>query len=138
MIQKLIFSSILSLLFMNSNVQAQQHKVVIQLTSGDSLVWKATMNNVRNLKKGWGDDVKIEVVVHGPGIGFLITDKTTEAERIKDFSSKGVVFVACENTLRERKIPKETLLPGTGYVEMGVGEIILKQEQGWSYLKAGF
>jgi intracellular sulfur oxidation DsrE/DsrF family protein len=46
--------------------------------------------------------------------------------------------VACENTLIERKIPKENIIPLAGFVKMAVAEIILKQEQGWSYIKAGF
>ena len=50
----------------------------------------------------------------------------------------GVQFVVCENTMKQRKVTKEQLLPNTGFVKMGIGEIILKQEQGWSYIKAGF
>ncbi len=117
---------------------ATQHRVVIQLSSNDTLAWKGLMNNIKNLKNGWGDSVVIEVVVHGPGIDFLTKGKTTQQERIAFFKSKGVVFVGCENTLTERKIPKENIIPEAGFVKMGVGEIILKQEQGWSYIKAGF
>ena len=42
-----------------------KHQVVIQLTSGDTLVWKAVMNNLKHLKEAWGDSVAIEVVAHG-------------------------------------------------------------------------
>lgn len=115
-----------------------QHKVVLQLSSNDTLVWKGLMNNIKNLKNGWGDSVSIEVVAHGPGIEFLMLGKTTQQEKIAYFKSKGVVFVGCENTLTERKISKESIIPEAGFVKMGVGEIILKQEQGWSYIKVGF
>jgi hypothetical protein len=47
----------------------------------------------------------------------------------------GVKFVACENTIRERKIDKATILPQSGFVPSGVSEVILKQEDGWAYLK---
>ena len=87
------------------------HKVVIQLSSSDTLVWKGLMNNIKNLKATWGDSIAIEVVVHGPGIGFLMKEKTTQSDRIIHFKSKGVVFVACENTLTERKIPKKVSYP---------------------------
>ncbi|MDZ4809944.1 MAG: DsrE family protein [Bacteroidota bacterium] len=115
-----------------------QHRVIIQLTSNDTLVWKGLMNNIKNMKNGWGDSVSIEVVAHGPGIDFLIKDKTTQQERIAFFKTKGVVFVGCENTLTERKISKESIIPEAGFVKMGIGEVILKQEQGWSYIKVGF
>lgn len=115
-----------------------QHRVVIQLSSNDTLVWKGLMNNIKNLKNAWGDSVIIEVVAHGPGIEFLVTGKTTQQDKIAYFKSTGVVFVGCENTLIERKISKETIIPEAGFVKMGIGEVILKQEQGWSYIKVGF
>lgn len=114
------------------------HRVVIQLTSNDTLVWKGLMNNIKNLKNGWGDSVTIEVVANGPGIEFLVSGKTTQQDKIAYFKSKGVVFLGCENTLIERKISKETIIPEAGFVKMGIGEVILKQEQGWSYIKVGF
>ena len=115
-----------------------RHKVVIQLSSNDTLVWKSLMNNIKHLKEGWGETVIIEVVAHGPGIEILVSAKTTEQKRITEFKNIGVVFVGCENTMRLRKITKEEMIPEAGFVPMGVGEVILKQEQGWSYLKAGF
>ena len=123
---------------MSAQNAATKHRVVIQLSSNDTLAWKGIMNNIKNLKNGWGASVMIEVVAHGPGIDFLTKGKTTQQERIAFYKSKGVVFVGCENTLIERKIPKENIIPEAGFVKMGVGEIILKQEQGWSYIKAGF
>jgi hypothetical protein len=132
----------ISILLFSFHLSAQsgavQHRVVLQLSSNDTLVWKGLMNNIKNMKNGWGDSVLIEVVAHGPGIEFLTKGKTTQQERIAYFKSKGVVFVGCENTLTERKISKENIIPEAGFVKMGVGEIIMKQEQGWSYIKVGF
>lgn len=114
------------------------HQVVMQLSSNDTLVWKGLMNNLRNLKAGWGDSVQIEVVAHGPGVEMLMAAKTTQLEKIRQFKSMGIQFVVCENTLRERNIPKESIIPESGFVKMGVGEIIMKQEKGWTYIKTGF
>jgi intracellular sulfur oxidation DsrE/DsrF family protein len=142
--KKILF--VITILFFSFNLSAQtiagtgtvQHRVVIQLTSNDTLVWKGLMNNIKNLKNAWGDSVSIEVVAHGSGIEFLVMAKTTQQERIAYFKSKGVVFAGCENTIAERKIPKESIIPEAGFVKSGVGEVILKQEQGWSYIKVGF
>ena len=114
------------------NSQPGAHKVVMQLSSNDTLVWKGLMNNLKNLKAGWGDSVEIEVVE------MLMSGKTTQLEKIRQFKSMGIQFVVCENTLRERNIPKESIIPESGFVKMGVGEIILKQEKGWTYIKTGF
>lgn len=121
-----------------TSVKEKPHKVVIQLSSSDTLAWKGLMNNIKNLKAAWEESVTIEVVVHGPGIGLLMKEKTTQSERIIHFKSKGVVFVACENTLIERKISKESIIPEAGFIKSAVVEIVLKQEQGWSYIKSGF
>lgn len=115
-----------------------RHRVVMHMSSPDTLVWKGLMNNLKNMKAGWGDSVAIEVVVHGPGISMLVKEKTTQAAKIAAFSKEGVLFVACENTIRERKIDRASILPDAGFVPMGVGELVLKQEQGWSYMKVDF
>ena len=115
-----------------------KHRVVIQLSSSDTLVWKGLMNNLKSLKEGWGETVEIEVVVHSAGIEMLMTAKTTEQKRITEFKNMGIVFVACQNTMKAKKLTKEEIIAEAGYVPMGVGEIIMKEEQGWSYLKSGF
>lgn len=120
------------------NTASAPHRVVIQLSSNDSLVWKGLINNIKNLKNAWGDSVTIEVVAHSAGIEFLVIGKTTQQEKIAYYKSNGVLFFGCENSIRERKIPKETIIPEAGFVNSGIAEVILKQEQGWSYIKGGF
>lgn len=122
-----------------SNTQATpKHRVVLQVTSGDTLVWKGLMKNVQHLKEAWGDQVQLEVVAHGGALGLLVKNQTTQAARIAEFVKQGVVFVACQNTMRERKVEKSDILPEAGFVPSGIGEVVLKQEDGWSYLKIGF
>jgi intracellular sulfur oxidation DsrE/DsrF family protein len=115
-----------------------KHRIIMQLSSGDTTEWKGTVNNIRNLKKGWGEDVVIEIVAHGPGISFLMKSRTTQHAMIKVLSKQGVIFLACENTMKEKKIDKSEILPEAEFVPMGIGEIVLKQEQGWTYIKGGF
>lgn len=114
-----------------------KHRVVIQLSSNDTLDWKGLMGNIKHLKEGWGDSVSIEVVAHSGGIEMLMLKKTTQQKNIAAFKKMGVVFVGCENTMRQKNISKDEIVTEAGFVPMGVGEIIMKQEQGWSYLKAG-
>jgi intracellular sulfur oxidation DsrE/DsrF family protein len=40
--------------------------------------------------------------------------------------------------MAERKITKESIVKESGFVKMGIGEIVRLQEAGWSYIKAGF
>jgi intracellular sulfur oxidation DsrE/DsrF family protein len=64
--------------------------------------------------------------------------KTTQQQAISGYKKKGVDFVACENTMNEKSIPPSAIMPEARFVRMGLGEVILKQEAGWTYIKDGF
>ena len=115
----------------------KKYKIVIQLTNGDTAVHRATVKQIFNALAA-APNSKIEVVCHNNGISFLQTAKTFQGDKIKELKGKGVVFVACENTLRERKIDKTEIVPEAGFVPAGIIEVVDKQTKGWSYLKAGF
>lgn len=114
------------------------HRIVMQLSSNDTLSWKGLMNNLRNLKEGWGTTLTIEVVAHGPGIELLMKSKTTQLQNIQKMKALGINFYACENTMKEKKIEKGQIISESEFVKMGIGHIVERQEQGWSYIKAGF
>ncbi len=78
-----------------------------------------------------------KVVVHGKALNFLVASKSHLTEDIEVLSKKGVQFSACENTMNKYGITKSMLLPSANTVPSGVAELILKQEAGWGYLKAG-
>jgi intracellular sulfur oxidation DsrE/DsrF family protein len=114
-----------------------QHKVVIQLNTADTAAWSSTIGNIKNLQKIWPNNIQVEVVVHGKALDFLVSKKTHLTSDIEGLVSNGVQFNACENSMRKHNVLKEELLKIAGTVPSGVAEVILKQESGWSYLKAG-
>ena len=142
---KIILPLVCMLLLSVTGLNAQQpgsadraHKVVIQLTSGDTLAWKGVLKNITHLYETWGDKVQIEVVAHGHGVEFLVIGKTTQEARIGELANKGVQFRACENSLKDRKLTKQDVIGTARTVPSGVVEVVMKEEEGWSYLKAGF
>ena len=86
----------------------------------------------------WPNEVQIEVVCHGPGIEMLMLAKTTQQKRIAEFKNAGAVFSACMNSMKARKLQKEDIVGEAGFVPSGVAEVVMKQEDKWSYLKSGF
>jgi intracellular sulfur oxidation DsrE/DsrF family protein len=114
------------------------HKVVVQLNSADTAAWGGVIGNIKNLSKLWPDQLQIEVVVHGRALDFLVASKSHLVNDVEQLSKKGIVFSACENTMGKYGITKQMLIPAVFTVPSGVGEVILKQEQGWSYLRAGY
>lgn len=122
----------------SSQVMTQEKlKVVFQLTSNDTLVHKALVKQLNNLLTA-APNVHAEVVCHNNGISFLQSAVTKQSAGISELAAKGIDFVACENTLRERKIKKEDLVDDIRTVPAGLVEIILKQKDNWAYIKAGF
>ena len=55
--------------------------------------------------------------------------------RMEDLARAGVVFAACENTMKKKNVTKEDLLPFAKTVDSGVAEVVRKQEGGWAYLR---
>lgn len=118
--------------------QTPRHRVVVELTSDSPEQWQVALNNVENLQKAFGkDQIEIEVVAHGKGLGILQKTDTSAADRVASIAESGVRFAACQNTMRQKHLTKEDLLPVAQTVDSGVSEIVRKQEAGWSYLKAG-
>ena len=119
--KKLIFLFVLGLAFSTPSVFGQTvvstkaHKIVFHLTSSDTLVHKAMVKQINN------------ALTAAPN-----------AKGITELKAKGVVFAACENTLRERKIEKKDIVPEATFVPAGILEVAMKQEKGYSYIKAGF
>lgn len=114
------------------------HRIVMQVSTADTLEHKGLLNNLRHLKEGWGDSVLIEVVVHGPGLDLVTRGKATQAGAIQKLIGNGVRFVVCRNTMKQKGITDGQVLPNVGFVDMGIGQIVRRQEQGWTYIKAGF
>jgi len=132
---------LLALVCITANTFAQdstrQHRIVMQLASGDTLVHKNLMKQLRNMKEA-APTMQLEVVCHGPGMDMLMSDRSIVQEKVKEFAGKGIVFLACENTITERKLDRTMVVPEAGYVKAGIIRIVERQEDGWSYIKAGF
>jgi uncharacterized protein len=113
------------------------HRIVFQLVSADTVVHKALMKQLANLLS-LAPTAEIEVVCHGPGLEMLVASQSKVAGKLEGFRKQGIAFVGCEFSMRDRKIDKSMLLPSAGTVPAAILEIVMKQEQGWSYIKAGF
>jgi hypothetical protein len=113
------------------------HKIVFQLTTADTMSHKALMKQLGNIMLV-APETKIEVVCHGPGLDMLLSNKTTVLKGIQNSKEKGVVFIACEFSIKERKLDKANIISEAGFVPAGIIEIVTKQEEGWMYIKSGF
>jgi len=128
------------LLGMMSNAAAEgaKHKLVIQVSTDDPRTQKIALNNAVNLQKIYGlDDVDIEIVAYGPGLG-LLTTKNKQAKRVKSLALQNITFSACGNTMKKMKKKSgktPQLTEGVQVVNAGVARIMELQEKGYSYIR---
>jgi intracellular sulfur oxidation DsrE/DsrF family protein len=133
----LVASLILLGLSWSLSAQSGGHKIMFQLSSGDTLAHKALMKQLTNITSV-SPDSRIEVLCHGPGLDMLVSAKSTVKSKIAEMKEKGIVFTACEFSMKERSVSKDQMMPEAGYVKAGIIHLVERQEQGWSYIKAGF
>ena len=115
--------------------QAAKHRLVLQVSDAEPAKWKLALSNARNVQQDLGaQNVEIEIVAYGPGIDMLKSESEAEAGVVQAMTD-GVKIVACENTMRNRKLKREDMQGGIGYVGAGVVEIMEKQRAGWSYIR---
>ena len=110
-------------------------KMVIQVSDINPATWNLAMNNAKNVQKDLGkDNVEIEIVAYGPGIGMLKADAEM-AGRVSEVVDSGVKVVACENTMRGQKLSRADMNPKVGFVSSGVVEILQRQQSGYAYIR---
>ena len=110
-------------------------RVVVHINFGDADQQGHGLRNVENILKDAKGEATVEVVCHGAGLSLLVEKQTKHADQIGKLLKQGVQFAACENTMREKSISKDDLLPGVTPVPSGAAEVVRKQQEGYSYFK---
>lgn len=113
-------------------------KVLVHVNFADATRQEHGLKNVENILKAAGavgTAVEVEVVCHGDGIVLLEKSKTGQAGPVESLQKKGVRFAACQNTMRQRSLRVEDLLPAVATVPSGAFEVVRRQQDGYSYFK---
>ena len=114
---------------------AKMLKVVVHINFSDAERQKHGLTNVANILKEVKGEAEVVVICHGAGIGLLVQEKSQNADQVEQLIKAKVRFAACENTLREKSIPKDKLLPGVTTTPSGAVEVVRKQQEGFGYFK---
>ncbi|MFP5372751.1 MAG: DsrE family protein [Actinomycetes bacterium] len=112
------------------------HRVVWQVADGGVTVHERLLRNLTNLlDELQTEGVQVEVVTHGAGLDLLLANGRA-VDTLGDLGERGVVFLACENTMRRKHLASSDLVPGVQIVPSGVAEVVRRQSAGWGYLRA--
>lgn len=113
------------------------YKVIFHINESDK--WNTILNNVSNLLKAFSkEQVEIIVLANGESVRYYESEPIStndHAQAMKELSEKGVHFVACNNALKGRKIAKDALYPFIETVPAGVQELVIRQHEGYAYIK---
>lgn len=113
------------------------YRVVFDLTSRDSLDQKAVMRWIHEISTA-NPRAQFEVVMYGKGYELVMPDRSTRLPDVQEaMKNPNVTFTVCEIALKNNQVDKSQIMPGAKTVPDGIHEIIMKQRQGWGYIKVG-
>ncbi len=127
------------LLFVSTIMIAQEKpvKIVFDVTSDDKKVHEATVRHVKFMSQAYPDS-EFEVVMYSGSIDMVLKEKSTVAVDMEALAKKdNISFVICEGTMKRHKVDTSQLISGVTTVPDGILEIIMKQAEGWGYIKEG-
>lgn len=100
--------------------------------------WIKVLANLRNLlNEKSSDKIQIEVLANGNSVKGYVKDQLDQelGQKMQDLSKEGLVFAACNNSLKGLEIEKEDLFDFVRVVSAGVLELTEKQNEGYAYIK---
>jgi uncharacterized protein len=110
-------------------------KAVVHVNFGDPERQGHGLKNVENILAEVGNNAQIEIVAHGAGIFLLVQGESKHADKIQSLIDRQVKFMACRNSLRDKSIAEDRLLPGVQVTASGAVEVLRKQQEGFGYFK---
>jgi hypothetical protein len=118
--------------------EKSEHRIIYQCNKADADYLSHILFSVGELIRKHGDNVEVVVACFGQGIHLL--GKKPERpiakevqERASSLNAYGVAFHACGNTMKALKWTEEDLVDYAKVVPIGVEDIMLLQEKGFSY-----
>jgi len=113
------------------------YRVVFDLTSRDSLDQKAVMRWIREISAS-SPKAEMEVVMYGKGFELVMPEKSTKLPDVQEaVKNPNVSFKVCEIAMKNNNLTKEQLVKEVQTVPDGIREIVMKQQEGWGYIKVG-
>jgi len=120
---------------LQSSAQQKPYNIVFDLTTSDTATHQRVIRWVNGILESH-PDAKIEVVFYGKALDMIVKDKSTVAEDvIKLGTDKKVTFAACEHAMKVFNINKNQLLNGVITVPDALYELVIKQAEGYGYIK---
>lgn len=97
---------------------------------------KLVLGNINNLIKDLGEEnLEVELLANSEAVKLMLMDSNGFSEQLKNLKLKNVNFTACANSLHQMSLDKSLLFDFCVVVPSGVGELVIKQTNGYAYIK---
>jgi len=122
--------------FTGAVANLKEYRAIFQLDTNNPDIVRKTFRNIRNVLKDerLKGRLKLELVTFSGGTDVMRTN-SPYADDLKDLIAKGVQVSQCTNSLAERKLTKQDILPFIAFVPSGNGELIIRSAEGWAVIK---
>jgi len=122
--------------FTGAAANLKEYRAIFQLDTNSPDIVRKTFRNIRNVLKDERlmGKLRLELVAFSGGTDVMRTN-SPYAEDLKDLIAKGVQVSQCRNSLAERKLTKQDILPFIAFVPSGNGELIIRSAEGWAVIK---
>lgn len=116
--------------------QDSNYKVVFDMTSKDTVNQQSLIRQLSGIKES-NANAQLEVVIYSQALPLVTKGSAQQQAVSKLISENNVSFKVCAATLKRYNIDKSQLVPGVEVVPDGIYEIVMKQKEGWGYIKVG-
>jgi len=115
--------------------QSKPYNIVFDLTTSDTATHQRLMRWAKAIVES-DPNAKVEIVFYGRALDMVVKDRSTvAADVIKLGTEKKVTFAVCEHAMQIFNISKNQLLNGVITVPDALYELVIKQADGYGYIK---
>ncbi len=132
----LIIFGLLLMFGSSSMAQKVPYKVAFDVTSKDTIVHQMLVRWIKGITAS-DPAAEIEVVFYAKSLDMVTKGKSSVAQDVMKYAaSKNVAFVVCEAAMKNNNVDKSQLITGVKTVPDGIYELVMRQKEGWGYIKA--
>lgn len=126
-----------------ADAKNHETRIVFHFTSGDQHIAGELLDDVETMLKAYKADhrpLRVEIVSNSDGLALLREHLSQHKVRIHQMAMEfpNLTFVACKNTIERLKVEngiEVKLLPDAHLIESGVHHVVMRQKEGWSYIR---
>lgn len=113
----------------------ERYGVVFHIDSDSEAIQKKTLNNIRNVLNDTRLTGRLTVELVANSHGHTVYKKGNPwEEQLRELLAKGVILSQCSNTLKELNVDPASLYEFIQFIPSGMGQIILREGEGWAYV----